>query len=242
MFNDVADPTRSPERRLRDFWLYALGLGAIGYYLLAYLLIPNLWRLIERRHPALQGLATHAVTVDGIPGDPINIAVIGSETALQHAMNVGGWMPADPITFASSLRIAADSVDHRPYQTAPVSNLYYWGHRQNLSFEQMIGGDPRRRHHVRFWKSAQLDDLGRPLWVGAVTLDTRAGISHRTGQLTHHIDAAIDLERDRLVAQLNPVFPSSLDWINGFQPALRGTNGGGDPYYTDGRLAVVTLP
>jgi hypothetical protein len=133
-------------------------------------------------------------------------------------------------------------VVHRPYDTAPVSNLYYWDHKQDLAFEQMIGGDPRRRHHVRFWKSADLDDQGRPLWVGAATLDTRAGISHRTGQITHHIDAAIDQERDLLLAQLNANFTASVEWIDPFQPRLRGRNGGGDLYYTDGRLAIVTLP
>jgi hypothetical protein len=214
----------------------------IGYGVLAYLVVPEFWRFIERRHPALQGLATHAVTRDGIPGDPINLAFIGSEESLQRALLAGGWVPADPITFASSLRIAADSVTHRPYDTAPVSNLYYWGHKQDLVFEQMIGGDPRRRHHVRFWKSADLDSAGRPLWAGAATLDTRAGVSHRTGQITHHIDPAIDQERDRLLAQLGAAAQVSIDWISPFQPSLQGRNGGGDPWRSDGRLALLTLP
>ncbi|HEY5020798.1 MAG TPA: LssY C-terminal domain-containing protein, partial [Steroidobacteraceae bacterium] len=166
----------------------------------------------------------------------------GTEASLQRSLLAHGWLPADPITFESSLRIATDSVAHRPYETAPVSNLYYWGHKPELMFEQMIGGDPRQRHHVRFWKSSELDDQGRPLWAGAATLDTSAGISHRTGQLTHHIDAAIDRERDMLVAQLNANLGASVAWMNAFQPNLRGRNGGGDPYFTDGRLAIVTLP
>jgi len=206
------------------------------------MLVPEFWGFLERRHPALQGLATHTVARDGIPGDPINVAFIGTEASLQHAMLSAGWVAADPITLASSLRIAADSIAHRPYGAAPVSNLYYWGHKQDLVFEQMIGGDPRRRHHARFWKSADLDSAGRPLWVGDVTLDKSAGISHRTGQITHHIDAAIDLERDRLLSQLTADLGVHVDWINSFQPALRGTNAAGDPWYTDRRLALVTLP
>lgn len=213
-----------------------------GYYLLAYLALPDLWRLVEHRHPALQGLATRTVTVDGIPGDPINISCVATAAALQRVMLSEGWVPADPITFESSLRIAADSMVRRPYDTAPVSSLYYWGHKQDLGFEQMIGGDPRRRHHVRFWQSSVLDEHGRPLWVGAATLDTRAGISHRTGQITHHIDAAVDRERDLLVSQLGAQSGAQTDWISLFQPALHGRNGGGDPYVTDGRLAIVTLP
>jgi hypothetical protein len=181
------------------------------------------------------------VTKDGIPGDPINVALISSEPTLQRSLIARGWEPADPVTLAAALRIAADSVVHRPYETAPVSNLYFWGRKQDLVFEQMIGGDPRRRHHVRFWKSTEVDAHGRPLWVGAATLDTRAGISHRTGQITHHIDAAIDHERDKLLADLNRSAGTTVEWIDSFQSTLRGTNGGGDPYYTDGRLLLITL-
>lgn len=198
---------------------------------------------MEHRHPALQGLPTYAVTRDGIPGDAINIALVGSEAAVQRALLACGWLPADPITFESSLRIAADSLARRPYDTAPVSNLYFWNRRPDLVFEQMIGGDPRRRHHVRFWRSPDVDEQGRPLWVGAATLDTRAGISHRTGQITHHIDPAIDQERDLLLSQLSHIHSAAnIAWINAFQAARSGRNGGGDPYYTDGRLAVITLP
>ncbi len=214
----------------------------MGYYLLAYLCLPHLWRLIERSHPALEGLAPHALTRDGIPGDPINIALIGSEQAITRAFLAAGWVPADPVTFGTALRIATDSLVHRPYDSAPVSNLYYYGRRQDLASERMIGGDPRRRDHVRFWKSPALDADARPLWAGSATLDTRTGISHRTGQITHHIDAAVDAERDALLAQLRAGHAVSVQWIARFQPALQGRNGGGDPYHTDGRLAVLTLP
>jgi hypothetical protein len=232
----------SEPARLLEFCLRGIALVVVAYVALAYLVLPNLWRLIEHRHPALQALATHAVTRDGIPGDPINIALIGSEAALQRSLLANGWRPADPMTFESAMRIATDSVVHRPYDTAPVSNLYYWGHKPDLVFEQMIGGDPRRRHHVRFWKSTELDDQSRPLWVGAATLDSSAGVSYRTGQITHHIDAAIDQERDLLVSEIIASLGASVEWMDAFQPSLRGRNGGGDSYVTDGRLAVVTLP
>ena len=144
-------------------------------------------------------------------------------------------------TRRASLRIAADSVAHRPYETAPVSSLYYWSRRQDYAFEQMAGGDPRRRHHVRFWKSDAVDGHGRPLWVGAATFDTSAGLSHRTGQITHHIDAAVDLERGKLLSDLARLPGASVDWIVGFQLSPTGRNGGGDPYFTDGQLGIVTF-
>ena len=241
MLNAASHGAPSLRRHLLELWFQCVALTALVYYVLAYIVLPYAWRYVEHRHPALQGLATHAVTRDGIPGDPINLALVCSEASLQRALIASGWVPADPVTLASSLRIATDSLVHRPYDTAPVSSLYYWGHKQDLVFEKMIGGDPRRRHHVRFWKSSEQDAQARPLWVAAATLDTRAGISHRTGQITHHIDATIDLERDVLLAQLIAQMPVSIEWIDSFQPALHGSNGGGDAYITDGRLPVVTV-
>jgi len=232
-------PDNSVSKRYRS-WIYGLAALGITYYATSYLVVPIFWRYNAHHHPALTALATRTVTKDGIPGDPINITLIGDNLMLERSLLGSGWVPADPTTIAAALRITADSVLHRPYNTAPVSNLYFWGRKQDLVFEQMIGGDPRRRHHVRFWKSTEVDPLGHPLWVGAATLDTRAGISHTTGQITHHIDAAIDTERDKLVADLSP-YALAVDWIDTFQTTQRGRNGGGDPFETDRRLALVTL-
>src|SRR6185369_11715834 len=102
-------------------------------------------------------------------------------------MLAAGWHAADPLGLRSDLEIAADTVLARPYEDAPVSNLYLFGRKEDLAFEQPAGDDPRRRHHVRFWKSSKVDDQGRPAWVGSATYDQRVGLSHTTGQITHHI-------------------------------------------------------
>jgi hypothetical protein len=222
--------------------LRVLALGLLGlpiYLALAYGVLPVSWRVFEHYHPALSSVATRTVTGDGIPGDPLNIAFIGSEVDLQRRMLDAGWLPAEPLTMVSSLRTLIDSLAHRPYGTAPVSNLYLRGHKQDLAFEKMIGGDPRRRDHVRFWQSVERDELGRPLWIGAVTLDVAVGLSRRTGRLTHHISPDIDQARDQLVRELRGTPATVVQWIDGFQSELRSRNGDGDPYLTDGRLAVL---
>jgi hypothetical protein len=241
--DDLGTTAESPAasaRRWRRHWvLLGILVGLGGYYASAYWIAPQVWRFIERHHPALQQLAQRSATREGIPGDPLNIGFIGSQAQLTQTLISAGWQPADPITLVSSLRIAGDSVAHRPYDNAPVSSLYLWGRKQDLAFEELIGGDPRRRHHVRFWQSNERDARDRPLWVGAVTLDTRAGVSHRTGQITHHIGADIDQERDRLVHDLLSGQATQLEWLDHFQTELHSRNGCGDPYHTDGRLALV---
>jgi hypothetical protein len=133
-------------------------------------------------------------------------------------------------------------VFRRPYAEAPVSRLYLWGRPEDLAFEQAVGADPARRHHVRFWRAAEADEAGRPLWLGAATYDAGVGFSHTTGQITHHIAPAVDAERDKLIADLRRADQlRQVVWIEQYHQVLRGHNGGGDPYYTDGRLAVGVL-
>jgi hypothetical protein len=181
-------------------------------------------------------------TKSGKPGDPINEAVIGTEADLKCAMLAAGWVPADAITFRSCLKITVATLLSRPYEQAPVSSLFVWGRKQDLAFEQPIGHDPRRRHHVRFWCCDKRDDQDRSLWIGSATFDTCVGISHTTGGITHHIAAAVDEERDKLIHDLQEAgWADSVCWVKNYQPSLQGRNGGGDPYHTDGCLGVVGL-
>lgn len=177
---------------------------------------------------------------DGHPGDPLNMAIAGTEEQLIRAMVAAGWFPADPITFRSSVRISVDSVFSKPDDDAPVSNLYLFGRKQDLAFEQPVGDSPRQRHHVRFWLWDQQDN-GLPVWFGAATFDRSVGLSHTTGQITHHIGQDVDQERERIAGELDKCGRvQELRYLNGFQQ-LQGKNGGGDLWRTDGRLAIVVL-
>ena len=190
---------------------------------------------------ALDDAPKATLTTTGIHGDPINVGLIGTKDELIAAMLAAKWQPADPITFKSSAKLVKSVVLHRPDETAPVSNLYLWKRKEDLAFEQEVGKDASRRHHVRFWESTKQVD-GRPLWLGAATFDTKVGFSHKTGMPTHHIDANIDADRDKLMKDLTAAGRlSSTEGIEGFQPKHDGRNGGGDPYHTDGKLSVGVL-
>jgi hypothetical protein len=207
----------------------------------AYLILPMLWKHYEH-HPALEGAPKTTVTAQGIPGDPLNVGLIGTQDEVVEGMLATGWRPADPITFTSSLRISSSVLLGRPYPDAPVSNLFLFGRHQDLAFEKPMGTSARRRHHVRFWRSGALGRGDTPLWIGAATFDTSVGFSHRTGQVTHHIGPDIDAERDSLIAgfaqsgRLTEIFQ-----VTGVGAMLAGRNGGGDLYYTDGELTIGVL-
>jgi hypothetical protein len=224
--------------------LFAISSLLVLYLFVAYLLMPAAWRIGTRHqlHPGLDMAPTITHTGSGIPADPINIAIVANEDDLVYTMQDAGWSPPDPITVKSSLRIAGNSILHRPYVDAPVSNLYVWGRKQDLAFEKPVGHDPRRRHHVRFWQSESLDAEGRPIWIGAATFDSRAGVSHTTGQFTHHIAPDVDKERAVLLLDIERTgWLRQFTWVENFQLPKHGRNGGGDVYYTDGRLALAVI-
>lgn len=218
------------------FWIsVVLAVWAVA----AYLLIPRLWKRHYRRHSSDTPRITH--TSDGHPGDPVNVTIEGEEAKLLEAMKAAGWDPADPITLHSSLRIAIDSVLRHPDIDAPVSALFLDGRKQDFAFEQPVGNSPRQRHHVRFWQHEHRDGE-RPVWVGSATFDSRVGLSHTTGQITHHIGPDVDAERDLIMTGLkNAGWVQEESYEEGFHQNLEGRNGGGDPWRTDGRLGVIVL-
>jgi LssY C-terminus len=223
--------------------LTALSVILLGGYLgIAYLAMPAAWNRYVHRHPALEDVPHITYTADGIPGDPLNVALIGRETELTRIMLASGWHPADPLTLRSCLAIARDTIFKRPDPDAPVSNLFLLNRQQDLAFEQSVGNSPRQRHHVRFWHwdTAAMD--GRPIWIGAATYDRKVGLSHTTGQVTHHIAVDTDAERDHLFQSLEKTGNlSEVYFVDGFHKKLTGRNGGGDVWHTDGRLEVGVL-
>lgn len=231
--------TRSSARRLSIRIATVLAL----YFLVAYIVLPAAWKVYVHRHPAIDETPGITLTGDGQPGDPVNVALIGSEADVLRITKAAGWYRADALGIRSDVQIAADTVLERSYDTAPVSNLFLFGRKEDLAFEQPVGDDPRKRHHVRFWKASQLDAEGRPAWMGAATYDERVGLSHTTGQITHHISGDVDAERDHLFATFEKTGTlTNVEYVDGFHKVLAGRNGGGDPWHTDGRLlsGVIT--
>jgi LssY C-terminus len=236
-----APPSPAPDRsRLQRFLLLAL-LAVLAYTALAYLALPALWTHHEHQK-GLADLPMVTRTAQGIPGDPINVGLIGDNLDVLCAMQAAGWYPADPVTFRSSIEIAGSVLLDRPYRDAPVSSLYYLGRREDLAFEKPVGGSADHRHHVRFWKVLDQGQEKRPVWLGAVTFDKSVGVSRYTGAITHHIDADIDRERSLLAADLEAADVVDAKYqVTGVGPTVTGRNGGGDPYYTDGEVWILRL-
>lgn len=223
------------------WWLFIFAALLIVYLTLAYVVLPALWTHHEHE-PGLASFPMVTRTGADIPGDPLNVGLVGSKEDILRAMQAAGWFPADAITLRSSIDIVGSVVLDRPYHDAPVSPLYYDGKKEQLAFEKPDGKSADRRHHVRLWLVLEKGTDGRPVWLGSVTFDRGVGLSHDTGQVTHHIGPDIDAERGLLMRDLRQAgMVEAFFQISGVGPTLLAWNGEGDRYYTDGEIDVARL-
>ena len=234
-------------------WVLAL---AITYALAAYVILPRAVRMgvkIQRR----QRVPSYTLTADGLPGDPINIVLVGTLQDLRAAFATAGWIQADPLNIASSCRMASAFVLNSPYPTAPFSTLHLFGRGQDIGFQEPIDNSPRKRHHIRFWALSLVhaeDTIGtaafwlntdrpaddaRVFWVGAGTRDTGFSLTRLTFQVTHATDADTNAERDYIVAQLLKF--GVIDGVTSYQAGDVLPTRHVNRYIADGDLSLANL-
>lgn len=239
-----------------DRWLPWLLAVAFTYAVAAYLILPRAVRIglrILQRHR----VPSYTITSDGLPGDPVNLALVGTMEQLRAAYRIAGWSEADRLSIASSWRMVRAFVLNRPYPTAPFSTLFLFGRGQDVGFQRAIDDSPRKRHHVRFWglppdRAEQALDTRafwnaapRPqegesvLWVGAATRDTGISLTRLTFQITHATDADTNEERDFIISELqsHQVIENVHSYASGERLAIGRVN----RYVTDGEVSVADL-
>lgn len=211
---------------------------------LAYLVLPRLHRIFTRIYLPDYFIG-RSRTSDGLLGDPVNVAFLGSAPQVHTAMSTSQWTLADPVTLASSWQIVSSTLTRRSYDEAPVSPLFLFSRQQDFAYQQEVDGNPGKRHHIRFWKAPPgwLLPGGIPVdWLAAGSYDRAVGFSLFTLQITHKIEASIDVERDYVVQSVLAAAPeSSLTLIRDFSTGYHSRNGGGDSIVTDGDLPIVDL-
>lgn len=193
-------------------------------------------------NPALAAVPHRTVNDGGRPGDPVNVALIGTEPELVAAMLAAGWAEAAPLSLESAVGIACSVVFDVPDRSAPVSPLFLYGRREDLAFEREVGRSARRRHHVRFWRADNVTVSEHPVYLGAATFDTGIELSHTTLHVTHHIAPNLDEERESLFADLEAGGHLVERYaVTGIGPCWHDVNSEGDWFATDGEMWVGML-
>ncbi len=234
-------------------WILAL---AVTYGIAAYVILPRAVRtglkILQRRH-----VPSFTITGDGLPGDPVNVVLSGTQHQLRAAFAIAGWSEADRLGLLSSWRMVRAFICNSPYPTAPFSTLYLFGRPQDIGFQKPIGDSPRKRHHIRFWAldiayaeetvgtaafwlNTDRPPMDKPsLWIGAGTKDTGFSLTRLTFQVTHATDADANAERDYIVAELTRkgLIGDAVSYEAGEHLPVERVN----HYITDGTVSVARL-
>lgn len=227
-----------------EFGWFGIGFFIVFWLVLAYLVLPRLHRILTTIYVPDYFIG-RTRTSDGLLGDPVNLAFDGPEQSVHAAMRAAGWTRADDVTLRSGWRIVTSTLSRRSYDEAPVSPLFLFGRQQDFAYQQEVAGNPAKRHHVRFWQTPDgwlLPGGRRVDWLAAGTFDRAVGFSLFTLQVTHKIDADIDVERDHIIQTLVGADPAvRIEVLRDFSTGYHSRNGGGDSVRTDGDLPVVDV-
>jgi hypothetical protein len=183
-------------------------------------------------------LPSFTKTGRGRQGDPVNLLLASTESELRSMFVAAGWVGADPVSVGSLFRVLDVLLDaSQSYPTAPMSDLYLFGRRQDLGYQKNNCGG-RERDHLRIWQTPGVAADGRPWWAIAATRDI--DIKWSDGLPTHRIAPNIDVER-LLVARdlLATSHVAHTYLLNAVTGGFHGVNGEHDPYETDGDVQVL---
>jgi hypothetical protein len=187
----------------------------------------------------LEGAPQRASGKDGKPGDPLNLVVIGNGTEILNVFNKAGWGEAERKTGKSVWDTVRAVAGNQGFGRAPVSDLYLFGHREDLAFEKTLNTF-LKRHHLRLWRTAATTSDGREIWLGAATHDT--GLDVHPGVVSHAIDPDLDAERAKVAADLRVTGRVTAEQlVPRPDPLSQGFTATGGTWKTDGRLLVIDL-
>ena len=227
--------------RITDRRLPSILALSLAYAIAAYVILPRVVRMalkiLQRK-----SVPSFTLTGDGLPGDPVNLALIGE---------------FEKLGLVSSWRMVVAFIFNRAYPAAPFRTLYLFGRGQDIGFQKAIDGSPRKRHHIRFWamnlergedtlgtaafwRNRDRPPLDQPaVWVGAGTRDTGFSLTTFTFQVTHATDDDTNAERDFIVSELKG--SGTIGDVTWHRQGERLHTGRVNHYVTDGEVAAASL-
>jgi hypothetical protein len=172
------------------------------------------------------------------PMDLVNLLFIGTRHDIETAFAAAGWTGSRPNSMKAGLRAVRAIAEEREYAFAPMRTLLLNGDEADLSLQTALNTF-EKRDHLRLWE--QREELGgKPVWASAATRDlaTTFSMGHPFG-FTHEVQSNVDLERDKVVSDLQLTgCVESVEYLKR-APAAHGEARRG--VYTDSRLAVITF-
>jgi hypothetical protein len=176
-------------------------------------------------------------------GDPVNLIILGEFETILSAFTAR-WDECETITLATCWKTTKAFLFGQEYRYSPVSPLYLFGRSQDVAL-QRIRSSINERLHLRLWLTP-LRFRDRPVWVGQISRDIGVRFTTQVWNLTtHRVDPNVDESRDYVVEDLlRAERADAVGYVDGVGACDVGNpkhNLTGDPYYTDGKRALIAL-
>ena len=176
-------------------------------------------------------------------GDPVNLVVVGEFETLIGAF-AARWDESEIITLATCWKTMRSFLLGSHYRYSPVSALYLFGRSQDVAL-QRTRRSINERLHLRLWLTP-LRFQGKSVWVGQVSRDIGVRFTTKTWNLTtHRVDPDVDEARDYVIEDLLQAgrvdATGYIDGVGQCDSTSPRRNLTGDPYFTDGKRAVIVL-
>jgi muconolactone delta-isomerase len=174
------------------------------------------------------------------PIDMVNLLFVGSRAEVETAFRAAGWTGSQPTSLWTGFQAVRAIAENRGYPDAPMRTLLLDGLEPDLRVQESLDTFGQR-DHLRVWRR-EGEWQGQAIWAAAATHDIAATFSRRPFGFTHAIQTNLDIERDKVVRDLeytgcvdNVVFSrrpesapqTSRDYRKGLE--------------TDARVAIILL-
>lgn len=176
-------------------------------------------------------------------GDPVNLVVIGEFATVLSAFTAR-WDESETITLQTCWKTVRAFLFGAEYRYSPVSPLHLFGRSQDVAL-QRIRRSINERLHLRLWLTP-LRFGDQPVWVGQISRDIGVRFTTQVWNLTtHRVDPDVDESRDYVVEDLlraqHVEAVGYVDGVGACEADRPKHNLTGDPYFTDGKRAVIAL-
>lgn len=213
-------------------------LALVGALTAVLLVLPGASQAVNINTIPLSGLPTASSAPLSEGSEPVSFIYIGTQAQITQLYASHGWYGADRISASSLLKAYRAARDNAPYPTAPFSPAFIGSNVHDLAFQLPTSANTiAQRHHTRLWDTGLTTTDGRQIWVGTASYDRSIAKYGQTYLPLHHIDANLPAERQFIIRSLGL---KNIQYVQ-LQAASSGRNSFGDPYYHDGRAAIVDL-
>jgi len=204
-----------------------------------------------QRDPAPEVRAELQKLLDGLPTwtyskrqpqpmDPVNLMFVGSRAEVETAFRAAGWTGSRPNSLRAGFQAVRAIAEKGSYPDAPMRTLLLDGLEPDLRVQESLDTFGQR-DHLRVWRR-ETEWHGQPVWAAAATHDIAATFSTRPFGFTHAIQTNLDIERDKVVRDLE--FTGCVDHViysKRPEPASNLSRDYRRGLETDARVAVIVL-